>query len=196
MFGDSCRPMKKRLSSTCPGVSSSPPPVPHEKPSTTYPKRLSSRPVHHQWVDPGADSLGRSHLRINSTDLTEDSWPGRISDHVLAPSRTRFSKSSWHQAGTTTKCSSHQTQPDVCPSFPVLEWRSPPEGRIPKDMKSFFSEYMILYTTCISTCRDISWSQILNVPISGKLDLLNITTGRHLGQTDSKCTNIRSIGCT
>ena len=41
--------------------------------------------------------------------------PGRTSDHVLAPSRPRFSKPSCHHAGTTTKRSPHQTQPDACP---------------------------------------------------------------------------------
>jgi hypothetical protein len=103
MFGDSRRPAKKRLNSTCPRVSSSPPPSPQEKPSTTYPKRLPSRPPHHQCSDPGADSLVNPHLRINCTDLTEDSCPGRISDHVLSPSRTRFSKPSCYDVKTPSE---------------------------------------------------------------------------------------------
>jgi hypothetical protein len=45
---------------------------------------------HHQCTDPGADSLSIPHLRMICADLTEDSCPGRISDDVLAPSRTRI----------------------------------------------------------------------------------------------------------
>ncbi len=38
------------------------------------PKNASpSRPPHHQCADPGADSLSSPHLRINCTDLAEDS---------------------------------------------------------------------------------------------------------------------------
>jgi hypothetical protein len=63
-----------------------------KKTSTTYPKNvLPSRLPHHQCVDPGADFLNSPHLRMNCADLAEDSGPGRIRDHVLAPSRTRIS---------------------------------------------------------------------------------------------------------
>ena len=68
-----------------------PPPRPaQKKPSTTYPKRLPIRPPNHQCSAPWADSLSSPHLRMNCADLAEDSCPGRISDHVLAPSRTRI----------------------------------------------------------------------------------------------------------
>ncbi len=49
-----------------------------------------SRPPHHQYADPGADSLNSPHLRINYSDLGESSCPGRISDHVFTPTRTRI----------------------------------------------------------------------------------------------------------
>jgi hypothetical protein len=39
---------------------------------------------------PGADSLSSPHLRMNCADLADDSSPGRISNHALAPSRTRI----------------------------------------------------------------------------------------------------------
>ncbi len=107
---------RKRLSSPCPGVSSSPPTPPQEKnhPQPTQ-KRLPIKTSPSPVPDQGADSLGIPHLRINYADLTEVSSPGRISDHVLASSRPRFSNPSCHHAGTTTKRSPHQTQPDVCP---------------------------------------------------------------------------------
>ena len=47
--------------------------------------------IHHQCADPGADALSSPHLRINCADLAAYSSPGRISDHVFAPSRTRIS---------------------------------------------------------------------------------------------------------
>jgi hypothetical protein len=58
---------------------------------SAYCNASPSRLPHHQCADPGTDSLGRPHLRINSADLVEDSCPGQISDPVLAPSRTRIS---------------------------------------------------------------------------------------------------------
>ncbi len=69
-----------------------PPPAPtrkkHPQPTqNTFPSRLP----HHQCVAPGADSLSSPHLRMNYADLVEDLYPGRISDHVLVPSRTRIS---------------------------------------------------------------------------------------------------------
>jgi hypothetical protein len=69
-----------------------PPPAPprkkHPQPTqNAFPLRLP----HHQCAAPGADSLSSPHLRMNCADLAEDSCPGRISDHVLTPSRTRIS---------------------------------------------------------------------------------------------------------
>ena len=124
--------LRKRLSSTCPGASPSPPPPPQEKPSTTYPKTPPIKTPPSPVPDQGADSLGSPHLRIYCADLTEDSCPGRISDHVLAPSRTRFSKPSRHHARTTTKRSPHQTPPDVCPrNGPGLPAHPPQSGGQP-----------------------------------------------------------------
>ena len=69
-----------------------PPPAPprkkHPQPTqNAFPLRLP----HHQCAAPGADSLSSPHLRMNCADLAEDSCPGRRSDYVLAPSRTRIS---------------------------------------------------------------------------------------------------------
>ncbi len=76
LFGDSRRPAKKRLSSPCPGVSSSPPPPSLEKnhPQPTQ-KRLPIKTFPSPVPDQGEDSLGSPHLRINCADLTEDSIP-------------------------------------------------------------------------------------------------------------------------
>ena len=59
----------------------------HNLPKITFASRLP----HHQYTDPGTDSLSSPHLRMNCVDLPEDSCPGRISDHVLTSSRTRIS---------------------------------------------------------------------------------------------------------
>ncbi len=68
-----------------------PPPAPprkkHPQPTqNVFPLKLP----HHQCTVPGADSLSSPHLRMICSDLAEDSCPGRISDHVLAPSRTHI----------------------------------------------------------------------------------------------------------
>jgi hypothetical protein len=89
MFGTSCRPAKT-TQSYLPWSFVFPSP---RKKFTTQPTQNDSpsRLPHHRYTDPGADSLIRPHLRINCVDLPEDSCPGRISDHVFAPSRTRIS---------------------------------------------------------------------------------------------------------
>jgi hypothetical protein len=75
LFGDSRRPAKKRLSSPCPGVSSSPPPPPQEKTIHNLPKNASpSRPPHHQcltkgqtpWAAPIYESTARTSQRIRA----------------------------------------------------------------------------------------------------------------------------------
>ena len=137
-----------------------PPPRPaQKKPSTTYPKRLPIRTPNHQCSDPWADSLSSPHLRMNCADLAEDSCPGRISDHVLAPSRTRIQSppaiareqrpSISHTKRNPTRARAMGqdyplTRPSpganrpIYPSFPALASRSLPEGRIPKSHESFF----------------------------------------------------------
>ena len=136
-----------------------PPPAPprkkHPQPTQNdFPLRLP----HHQCAAPGADSLSSPHLRMNCADLAEDSCPGRISDHVLAPSR-HASHASCHR-GTQRPSISHTKRNPTCapamgqdypltrpspganrpiyPSFPALASRSLPEGRIPKSHESFF----------------------------------------------------------
>ena len=143
---------------TFPDAFSCPPRPDQKKPSTTYPKRPLIRLPHHQCADPGADSLTSPHLRMNCADLAEDSCPGRISDHVLAPSR-HVSQVSCHR-GTQRPSMSHTKRNPTCvpvmgqdfpltrpspganrpiyPSFPALVSRSLPEVRIPKRHESFF----------------------------------------------------------
>ncbi len=72
-------------------VASTRSPTPQEKPSTTYPKHLPIKTSHPQCASPGIDPMIIPHLRINCVDSTGDSCPGRISELVLTPSRTRFS---------------------------------------------------------------------------------------------------------
>ena len=149
-----------------------PPPRPaQKKPSTTYPKRLPIRPPNHQCSAPWADSLSSPHLRMNCADLAEDSCPGRISDHVLAPSRTRIQSppaiareqrpSISHTKRNPTRARAMGqdyplTRPSpganrpIYPSFPALASRSLPEGRIPKAMKVFYYIYVCLP---LLTCR-------------------------------------------
>ena len=137
-----------------------PPPPRREKkhPQPTqnaFPLRLP----HHQCAAPEADSLSSPHLRMNCADLAEDSCPGRISDYVLAPSRTRISSPpaiaqaqrpsiSHTKCNPTCACAMGQDYPltrpspganrPIYPSFPALASRSLPEGRIPKSHVSFF----------------------------------------------------------
>ena len=137
-----------------------PPPAPprkkHPQPTqNAFPLRLP----HHQCAAPEADSLSSPHLRMNCADLAEDSCPGRISDYVLAPSRTRISSPpviartqrpsiSHTKCNPTCACAMGQDYPltrpspganrPIYPSFPALASRSLPEGRIPKSHESFF----------------------------------------------------------
>jgi hypothetical protein len=65
--------LRKLLSNTHPGA-----PLPLTRPSKknihNLPKNASpSRPPHHRCTDPGTDSLSSPHVRINCTDLAEDS---------------------------------------------------------------------------------------------------------------------------
>ena len=87
---------RKRLCSTCLDESSSPPPPPQEKNPQPTQKRLPIKTSPHQCDTPGIDPMIRPHLRINCTDPSEDSCPGRITVRVLALSRTRLSKFSCH----------------------------------------------------------------------------------------------------
>ena len=90
------------------------PPCPsRKKTSTTHPKRLSIKTSSSPMNCPRGRFLRRPHLRMNCADLTEDSCPGRIIDHVLAPSRTRISRPPDIEREQTIKCSPHQTEPDV-----------------------------------------------------------------------------------
>jgi hypothetical protein len=68
-------PWWNEVHQTCPGVFSSPP-APPRKTSTTYPKMSPHQDLlitNALTQDPGADSLSRPHLRVNYTDLVEDS---------------------------------------------------------------------------------------------------------------------------
>ena len=149
---------------TCPDAFSSPPRPAQKKPSTTYPKRPPIRLPHHQCAAPGADSLSSPHLRMNCADLAEDSCPGRISDHVLAPSR-HASQASCHR-GTQRPSISHTKRNPTCaramgqnsrspapvrgptaPSTPPSpHWRQEayPKAGFPKAMESFFFFELIL----------------------------------------------------
>jgi hypothetical protein len=97
------------------------PPSRPEKPSTTYQKKPPVKTSSSQILTQGQRI---PHLRMNCTDLTDDSCPGRISDRVLASSRTRFSNPSRHRVGTTTQYSPHQPQPDVSPHNGTTTFRS------------------------------------------------------------------------
>ena len=149
-----------------------PPPAPprkkHPQPTQhAFPLRLP----HHQCAAPEADSLSSPHLRMNCADLAEDSCPGRISDYVLAPSRTRISSPpaiaqaqrpsiSHTKCNPTCACAMGQDYPltrpspganrPIYPSFPALASRSLPEGRIPKSHESFFFfESLSLKLSCV-----------------------------------------------
>ena len=76
-----------------------PPKKNHPQPTQ---KRMPIKTSPHQCDDPGIDPMSNLHLRINCTDPTEDSCPGRITERVLATSRTRLSKFSCHCTGTAT----------------------------------------------------------------------------------------------
>ena len=87
---------EKRLSRTCPGVSSSPPSPPpdkgpKEKPSTTHPKMPSHKISHYQCAAPGTDPIGKppSANPVHRTHA-KDSHPKPASDRALTPSRTRI----------------------------------------------------------------------------------------------------------
>ena len=65
--------LRKLLSNTHPGAPLRLP-RPPKKNIHNLPKNVSpSRPPHHRCDDPGADSLSNPHLRINCTDLAENS---------------------------------------------------------------------------------------------------------------------------
>ncbi len=87
---------EKRLSRTCPGVSSSPPPPPPdkgptEKPSTIHPKMPSHQISHPQCAAPGTDPIGKtpSANPVHRTHA-KDSHPKPANDRALTPSRTRI----------------------------------------------------------------------------------------------------------
>ena len=127
--------------------------------STTYPKLLLIKTPPHQCAAPGTDPMNNPHLRINYTDPTEDSYPGRITVHVLPSSRTRFSNLSCHCTGTAsvvfpqtnaTATRTHTmgqryplirpgpgTNPPIYPLFLVPTRRGLPEVRIPKGLFFF-----------------------------------------------------------
>ncbi len=128
--------------------------------STTYPKRPPIKTSSSPMRCPRGRFPEQPLLRMNCADLAEDSCPGRISDYVLAPSRTRISSPpaiAWEQRPSishtkynpTRACAMGQDYPltrpspganrPIYPSFPVLASRSLPEGRIPKRHESFFS---------------------------------------------------------
>ena len=65
-------------------------------------KRLPIKTSPHQCDAPGIDPMIRPHLRINCTDPSEDSCPGRITVCVLSSSRARLSKLSCHYTGTVS----------------------------------------------------------------------------------------------
>ena len=113
-----------------------------------------SRLPHHQYADPGANSLSSPHLRINCADPEEDSCPGRITPLVLASSRTRLSKLACHCTGTASVAFPQTNatvtrvrtmgqsytlirpgpgaNPPIYPPFLAPVRRGLPEGRIPK----------------------------------------------------------------
>jgi hypothetical protein len=85
-----------------------------------------SRLPHHQCVVPGTDPMSSPYLRINCADPAEDSYPGRISDRVLTPSRTRISRPL--VVGTTTV-----TRPTQECDYVVRGSCSPPRARSNKN---------------------------------------------------------------
>ncbi len=98
-----------------------------------------SRFPHHQCADPGVDSLGRPHLRINCVDIVEDSCPGRIRDHVFESSRTlipsplaiereRLSVPHTKRNPTCVRAMG-QDHPTIYPSPLALVWRGLPHGK-------------------------------------------------------------------
>jgi hypothetical protein len=92
LFNSACRPAKTDPTGRDLALSL-PPPVPtrkkHPQPAqNAFPSRLP----HHPCAAPGADSRNNPHLRMNCADLSEDSCPGRIRDHVLVSSRTHISR--------------------------------------------------------------------------------------------------------
>ena len=91
--------------------------------------------------------MNRPHLRINCVDPGEDSCPGRISDRILAPSRTRLSKPSRHRTGTRPWSFPKPTQPqrapvrwarDIHSSVPV---RGPTRPSIPPSLPQLEEVY-------------------------------------------------------
>ena len=119
---------------------------------------------------------------MNCAELTEDSCPVRISDHVLAPSR-HASQVSCHR-GTQRPSVSHTKRNPTCapamgqdypftlpspgvnrpiyPSFPALVSRSLPEGRIPKNHESFFF-WMVRSTQFLEVCREMCLLSLITV---------------------------------
>ena len=67
------RLLRKRLYSTFPDESPSPPPSPQEKNPQPTQKHLTIKTSPHQCADPGIDLMSSPHLRINYVDPTEDS---------------------------------------------------------------------------------------------------------------------------
>ncbi len=119
----------QRLVSSCENNSSVlslefplPLPLPPKKKIHNLPKNIfPSRPLHHQCVDPGADSMDFPHLRVNCVVLTEDSYPGRTSNHVFVSSRTHISSPLTIVWGLhTLTLPSPGVNPTIYPSFPTL----------------------------------------------------------------------------
>ena len=91
-------------------------PLPPKKKIHNHPKRLLIKTSPHQCDAPGIDPMSSPHLRINCTDPTEDSCPGRITVRVLTPSRTfRFQTLLPLYGHSDRGVSPNQRTGDTCP---------------------------------------------------------------------------------